>query len=58
MTYYGVSFYLVGLHSYAGGTAKPLPFLLVIAPIIEVVFLLSLGGAALRYGKPSSDSVV
>ncbi|MBI3324805.1 MAG: cytochrome c biogenesis protein CcsA, partial [Candidatus Omnitrophica bacterium] len=29
MTYYGVSFYLVGLHSYAGGHAKPLPALLV-----------------------------
>jgi hypothetical protein len=34
-----VSFYLVGLHSYAGGHAKPLPFFLVIYLLAEVVFL-------------------
>jgi len=45
MTYYGVSFYLVGLHSYAGGNAKPLPTLLVVYLIAEAVFLAVLGGA-------------
>ncbi len=48
MTYYGVSFYLVGLHSYAGGHAKPLPILLVAYLIAESAFLLLVGLAALR----------
>ncbi len=39
MTYYGVSFYLVGLHSYAGGNAKPLPALLVAYLAAEVSFV-------------------
>ncbi len=46
MTYYGVSFYLVGLHSYAGGNAKPLPTLLVFYLIAEVVFIALVGWAA------------
>ena len=41
MTYYGVSFYLVGLHSYAGGHATPLPPLLVGYLIAECLFLFS-----------------
>ena len=48
MTYYGVSFYLVGLHSYAGGHAKPLPVLLVAYLAAEAAFLLVVGLAALR----------
>jgi cytochrome c-type biogenesis protein CcsB len=48
MTYYGVSFYLVGLHSYAGGHATPLPILLVSYLIAEVMFLLAVGFVALR----------
>jgi len=40
MTYYGVSFYLVGLHSYAGGNAKPLPPLLIGYVIAEIAFLI------------------
>jgi len=48
MTYYGVSFYLVGLHSYAGGHAKPLPVLLVAYLIAEAAFLLLVGLSALR----------
>ena len=48
MTYYGVSFYLVGLHSYAGGNAKPLPTVLVAYLIAEAIFMLTLGLAALR----------
>ncbi len=48
MTYYGVSFYLVGLHSYAGGHAKPLPVLLVTYLAAEAVFLLWVGFAARR----------
>jgi len=47
MTYYGVSFYLVGLHSYAGGHAKPLPPLLIGYLIVEVAFLLVVGLSAL-----------
>ena len=39
MTYYGVSFYLVGLHSYAGGHAKPLPLLLVVYLVAELAFI-------------------
>lgn len=48
MTYYGVSFYLVGLHSYSGGTAKPLPLLLIGYFIFEAAFVLAVGVAALR----------
>jgi cytochrome c-type biogenesis protein CcsB len=48
MTYYGVSFYLVGLHSYAGGHAKPLPALLIGYLIAEGVFLALVGMAAFR----------
>ena len=46
MTYYGVSFYLVGLHSYAGGNAKPLPALLIGYLVAEVAFILIVGWAA------------
>jgi cytochrome c-type biogenesis protein CcsB len=47
MTYYGVSFYLVGLHSYAGGHAKPLPPLLIAYLIAEAVFMAVVGFAAI-----------
>jgi cytochrome c-type biogenesis protein CcsB len=52
MTYYGVSFYLVGLHSYAGGHAKPLPPLLVGYLVAEAAFLVVVGAAALRRSPP------
>lgn len=39
MTYYGVSFYLIGLHSYAGGHATPIPPLLIGYLITEVLFI-------------------
>ena len=39
MTYYGVSFYLVGLHSYAGGNAKPFPPLLIGYLVAELLFM-------------------
>ena len=42
MTYYGVSFYLVGLHSYAGASAKPIPALLIGFVASECAFLLFL----------------
>ncbi len=48
MTYYGVSFYLVGLHSYAGGRATPLPPLLLAYLAAELSFLSVVGLAALR----------
>jgi len=52
MTYYGVSFYLVGLHSYAGGHAKPLPPLLVYYLIAETIFMGVVGVVAyVRRGK-------
>ncbi len=47
MTYYGVSFYLVGLHSYAGGHAKPLPLLLIGYLLAEVAFLFLVGTSVL-----------
>jgi len=51
MTYYGVSFYLVGLHSYAGGHAKPLPSLLIAYLMGELAFMAAVGLAALRRRK-------
>jgi len=48
VTYYGVSFYLVGLHSYAGGHAKPLPSLLIGYLVLEAVFVAWVAAAALR----------
>ncbi|MBI3321458.1 MAG: cytochrome c biogenesis protein CcsA [Candidatus Omnitrophica bacterium] len=60
MTYYGVSFYLVGLHSYAGGHAKPLPVLLIVSVVVELAFMGVVGVAALsrrlRASSPSSRS--
>ena len=47
MTYYGVSFYLVGLHSYAGGHAKPIPSLLIAYLIAEAAFMVFVGLATL-----------
>ena len=52
MTYYGVSFYLVGLHSYAGGHAKPLPALLIAYLIAEAAFLAVVGFKALTRRLP------
>ncbi|MBI4323330.1 MAG: cytochrome c biogenesis protein CcsA [Candidatus Omnitrophica bacterium] len=51
MTYYGVSFYLVGLHSYAGGHAKPLPLILIAYLIAESAFLIAIGLTALRRSR-------
>jgi len=48
MTYYGVSFYLVGLHSYAGGHAKPIPPLLIAYLVAEVIFISLIGFDILR----------
>jgi cytochrome c biogenesis factor len=45
MTYYGVSFYLVGLHSYAGGNAKPMPPALIAYLVGEAAFI---GAVALK----------
>ena len=53
MTYYGVSFYLVGLHSYSGGHAKPLPTLLIAYLIAEIVFIALVGLRALRRSPAS-----
>lgn len=54
MTYYGVSFYLVGLHSYAGGHAKPLPLLLIAYLMAECAFLAVVGAVALRRNRAAS----
>jgi len=53
MTYYGVSFYLVGLHSYAGGHATPIPPLLIAYLVAEVVFLAAVGATALGRKRPA-----
>jgi len=42
MTYFGVNYYLSGLHSYAGGDAVPVPVFVYVA----VILLVSLGVAA------------
>ena len=53
MTYYGVSFYLVGLHSYAGGNAKPFPPPLLAYLAAEGVFMGALAlHAVLRSRQP------
>lgn len=54
MTYYGVSFYLVGLHSYAGGHAKPIPPLLIAYLAAEVGFILFVGFSALNRRQSTS----
>ncbi len=51
MTYYGVSFYLVGLHSYAGGHAKPLPPLLIGYVIAELIFLCAIAATTFARKK-------
>lgn len=43
MTYYGVNYFLVGLHSYAGGHAKPISPLLIGYLVAEGAFLLWIG---------------
>ncbi|MBI4353755.1 MAG: cytochrome c biogenesis protein CcsA [Candidatus Omnitrophica bacterium] len=53
MTYYGVSFYLVGLHSYAGGHAKPLPPLLIVYGIAEFLFMALVALTAARRQRPA-----
>ena len=58
MTYYGVSFYLVGLHSYAGGHAKPLPPILIAYLIAEIAFLFAIGVTALRRSQPSMAGIL
>ena len=55
MTYYGVSFYLVGLHSYAGGHAKPLPPLLIAYLIAEAAFMVAVGWRAMHRSTRSSS---
>ena len=50
MTYYGVNYFLVGLHSYAGGTAFHVPVWVYLFLVAEVVFVLLayFGGAPSR----------
>lgn len=54
MTYYGVSFYLVGLHSYAGGHAKPPPPLLIAFIVVELAFMALIGWWSWRRNPPGS----
>ncbi len=46
MTYYGVNYFLVGLHSYAGGHAKPVSPLLIGYVVAEMAFILWIGWTA------------
>src|SRR5262249_46746047 len=39
MTYYGVNYFLVGLHSYAGGTAFQVPMWVYLFLVLEAVFV-------------------
>ncbi len=49
MTYYGVNYFLSGLHSYAGGNAAKIPALLLVYIGFEIAFLLV---TTLRYSGP------
>jgi ABC-type transport system involved in cytochrome c biogenesis permease subunit len=49
MTYYGVNYFLVGLHSYAGGTAFNVPVWVYLFLVAEVAFV----GLAYFAGAPS-----
>ena len=51
MTYYGVSFYLVGLHSYAGGSAKPFPPLLIAYLLGEILFMAAVARKAVAAAR-------
>ncbi len=53
MTYYGVSFYLVGLHSYAGAHAKPLPPVLIAYLIAELAFIIVVSVSAILRRRPA-----
>ncbi len=48
MTYFGVNYYLSGLHSYAGGDPVPVPAFVYIAVIVLVSLSLN---AYLRYRR-------
>ena len=52
MTYFGVNYYLSGLHSYAGGDAVPVPVFVYVA--IGLVVLLAVG-AKYRYNRTSGS---
>jgi ABC-type transport system involved in cytochrome c biogenesis permease subunit len=47
MTYYGVSFYLVGLHSYAGASIPPVPSFLKWGLLLDGVFIIWIAGCAI-----------
>jgi cytochrome c-type biogenesis protein CcsB len=49
MTYFGVNYYLSGLHSYAGGEAVPVPAFIYLTVIIVVILAVA---AYLRYKNP------
>jgi ABC-type transport system involved in cytochrome c biogenesis permease subunit len=51
MTYYGVSFYLAGLHSYAGGRATAPPVFLVGYVLGELAFMAFVGWRALSQNR-------
>lgn len=59
MTYYGVNFFLVGLHSYAGGEARALPPLLV-GYVVSEIAIIALAGmwekSGKRFGRPPSPT--
>jgi ABC-type transport system involved in cytochrome c biogenesis permease subunit len=59
MTYYGVNYFLVGLHSYAGGTAFHVPVWVYLFLLAEVIFVLLayFGGAPSRRRKPNRPAV-
>ncbi|MDZ7636023.1 MAG: hypothetical protein U5L72_16945 [Bacteroidales bacterium] len=52
MTYFGVNYYLSGLHSYAGGDAVPVPVFVYVA--IGLVVILAVG-AKYRYNRSSGS---
>ncbi len=43
MTYFGVNYYLSGLHSYAGGDPVPVPVFVYIAVVVLVALAVAVG---------------
>ncbi len=57
MTYFGVNYYLSGLHSYAGGEAVPIPVGVYIA-IVIVVMMIFLAYISEHYSKNKKSVVI
>jgi cytochrome c biogenesis factor len=55
MTYFGVNYYLTGLHSYATGNPAPFPLKLLVYLALEVAFVLWCLWSGKRKGRQESQ---